>query len=276
MTSPESAAAGATTNADAANELLVRDDGPVRWIALNRPATRNGLTIDLNKALIAALESAAAPSVRVVVLTGEGGAFSSGLDLKTAASAMMEPAAISENLERYFHGLILAIRRLEKPVIALVDGPAAGFGCDLALACDLRIGTPRTKLGEIFVKRGLMPDGGGTFHLPRLIGLGRALELLFTGDVIEAEEALRVGLLNRVVPVETAAADTMAFAQLLAAGPPRVHAWVKRAVYGSLDGTLPQALAVEHRGQTELLASRDFFEGVSAFFQKRAPRFTGE
>lgn len=261
---------------DPAHELLVRDDGAVRWIALNRPATRNGLTIELNKALIAAFEAAAAPSVRVVVLTGEGGAFSSGLDLKTAAAAMLEPAAIGENLEKYFHGLILAIRRLDKPVIALVDGPAAGFGCDLALACDLRVGTPRAKFGEIFVKRGLMPDGGGTFHLPRLIGTGRALELLFTGDVVEAEDAHRIGLLNRLVPVETAAADVMTFAQMLAAGPPRVHAWVKRAVYGALDGTLEQALAVEHKGQTELLASRDFFEGVSAFFQKRAPRFTGE
>ena len=264
MTSPESAAAGATTNADAANELLVRDDGPVRWIALNRPATRNGLTIDLNKALIAALESAAAPSVRVVVLTGEGGAFSSGLDLKTAASAMMEPAAISENLERYFHGLILAIRRLEKPVIALVDGPAAGFGCDLALACDLRIGTPRTKLGEIFVKRGLMPDGGGTYTLPRIVGLGRALEMMLTGDLCEGERAERIGLLNRLVADE---AEALALAQRIAAGPPVVLRKIKESVYSALDGDLEAALATEARHQLHFLQSEDFFEGLSAFFQ---------
>jgi enoyl-CoA hydratase/carnithine racemase len=121
-----------------------------------------------------------------------------------------------------------------------------------------------------------MPDGGGTFHLPRLVGLAKAIELALTGDIVEADEALRLGLVSRMLPQETAAADAVAYAQKLAAGAPRVHAWVKRAMYGALDGTLEDALAMERKGQLELLRSRDFFEGVSAFFQKREPKFTGE
>src|SRR5262249_29591974 len=119
-------------------------------------------------------------------------------------------------------------------------------------------------------------DGGGTFHLPRLVGLGAAFDLMLTGDTVEAEDARRMGLLQRIYPVETAAADTLAYARRIAAGPPRVHAWIKRAVYGALDGTLQDALDVEAKGQMELLRSRDFMEGVMAFFEKREPRFTGE
>jgi enoyl-CoA hydratase/carnithine racemase len=265
------------------DELIVRDEGDgdaprVRWIALHRPASKNGLTVEINQRMLAAIDEVARDrSIRAVVLTGEGGAFSSGLDLKAAATlGSAGPEAIEEQMTRWFHGLIRAIRRCDRPVIALVDGPAVGFGCDLALACDLRLGTPRARFGEVFIKRGLMPDGGGTFHLPRLVGLGVALDLLFTGDVVEAEDARRLGLLSRIVPVETARVDTLAFAQRIAAGPPRVHAWIKRAVYGALDGTLDDALAVEAKGQLELLRSRDFMEGVMAFFEKRPPKFTGE
>lgn len=261
----------------ASDELRVHDDDRVRWIAIHRPATRNGLTLELNAALIAAIEGAAAqPDLRVVVLTGEGGSFSSGLDFKSAMASTAGGGDLGDHLDRLFHGLIRAIRRCEKPVIALVDGPAAGFGCDLALACDLRVGTARTRFGEIFIKRGLMPDGGGTFHLSRLIGLGNALDMLLTGDMVEIDEARRLGLVSRVFPVETAAADTMTLARRIANGPPRVHAHIKRAVYGALDGTLENALAVERNGQLELLRSRDFVEGVSAFLEKRDPRFTGE
>jgi 2-(1,2-epoxy-1,2-dihydrophenyl)acetyl-CoA isomerase len=257
-------------------ELIVRDAERVRWIALNRPRSKNGLTVELNARIIAALEEAAgAKETRVVVLTGEGGAFCSGLDLKSA-QITHAGGNVAELMDRYFHGLIRAVRRIEKPVIALVDGAAAGFGCDLALACDFRLGTPRTRFGEVFIQRGLMPDGGGTYHLPRVVGLGRAMELLFTGEMVGADEALRLGLVNRLLPVESAAAETMALGRRIAAGPPRVHAWIKRAVYSALSGTLDDALAVEAKGQLELLQSRDFFEGVSAFFQKRPPDFTGE
>jgi enoyl-CoA hydratase/carnithine racemase len=258
-------------------DCIVRDDGRVRSIALNRPASKNGLTLELNQSVLDALEGAATNAqIRAVVITGNGGAFSSGLDLKVAAGLGAALGEVEQNLDKYFHSLIRAIRRLEKPVIAFVDGPAVGFGCDLALACDLRVGTHRARFGEIFIKRGLMPDGGSTFHLPRLVGLGTAMELLLTGRIVDAEEAGRIGLLNAVVPVETGMQETMALAQRIAAGPPRVHAWLKRAVYGALDGTLEEALATERLGQGQLMRSRDFLEGVSAFLQKREPDFTGE
>jgi len=257
------------------DELLVAASGAVRLLSMNRPRTRNGLTIPLTERLLAALAECAADSaVRAVVLTGEGGAFSSGLDFRSA----MEQAGtdLAPHLERNFHGMIRAIRALPKPVIALVDGAAAGFGCDLALACDVRLGTARTRFGEIFIKRGLMPDGGGTFHLPRLVGLGNAMHLLLSGDMVGPEEALRLGLVTRLLPDDSAVSDTLEYAARLAAGPPRVHAWIKRAVYGALDGSLEDALAVEKRGQLELLRSADFLEGVAAFLEKREPSFRGE
>ena len=163
-----------------------------------------------------------------------------------------------------------------RPTIAAIDGAAAGFGFDLALACDLRIASERAQLGEIFVRRGLMPDGGGTFMLPRLVGLARALELMLTGEMIGAEDALRIGLVNRVVPSSELAASVEAFAARLAAGPPLAFAHIKRAAYASLAGTLTEALDREARGQLALLASSDFREGITAFLQKRDPQFRGE
>jgi enoyl-CoA hydratase/carnithine racemase len=258
-------------------DLHLVDEAGVRWIALDRPESKNGLTDDVNRRIIEALDGAQADrAIRCVVLTGKGGSFSSGLDLKSAAANAGGFDNLEGHMRTYFHGLIRAIRRVEKPVVALVDGAAVGFGCDLALACDLRIGTERTRFGEVFVKRGLMPDGGGTFTLPRLVGVGKALELMFTGDLIGADEALRIGLVSRIVPSEQAEATTWELARRLAAGPPLVHAWIKRAVYGALASDFDQALENEVKGQMELLRSKDFFEGVSAFFQKRAPVFKGE
>ena len=257
-------------------ELRIVDEGVVRWIALCRPASKNGLTIDLNQRIITAVDEAATRAgTRCVVLSGDGGCFSSGLDLK-AAMARGRIDNLDEDLRRYFHGLILAIRRIDKPVLALVDGAAVGFGCDLALACDVRVGTERTRFGEIFVKRGLMPDGGGTFSLQRVVGVGHALDLLLTGDIVEAEQALALGLITRQFPSATAIDETWKLAQRVAAGAPLSHARIKRAVYGAQASTLEAALDVERRGQVELLKSKDFLEGVSAFLQKREPQFRGE
>src|SRR5213595_3479411 len=174
------------------NQVQVTDDAGVRWIALDRPESKNGLTDEVNAALIDALDGAgAAKEIRCVVLTGSNGNFCSGLDLKAAASRAGGFDSAEEHMRKYFHGLIRAVRRVEKPVVALVDGAAVGYGADLAFACDLRIGTERTRFGEVFVKRGLMPDGGGTWTLPRLVGPGKALELMFTGDLIGSDEGFR-------------------------------------------------------------------------------------
>lgn len=265
-------------SADPGNAVTVRDEDRVRWITLNRPETKNGLTIEINAEIIAAVKGAGeSKDVRAVALFGAGGAFCSGLDLKAAAaSGTTGPADTEQRMKTYFHGMIRALRACPKPVVAVVDGAAAGYGCDLALACDLRFCSERARFGEIFVKRGLMPDGGGTFHLPRIVGLGRALELMFTGDVVDAQEAYRIGLANRVVPVEDLERVAHAYVKKIAAGPPLVHQKVKASVYAALEGSLESALENELRGQLQLLQSRDFFEGVSAFFQKREADFKGE
>lgn len=259
-------------------DLLVRDADQVRWITLNRPESKNSLTYELNEQLIAAFrEATVMRDVRAVALGGAGGAFCSGLDLSVAGSlASMSPSAVDARLESHFHGLIRAVRACPKPVVAIVDGAAAGFGCDLALACDLRICSDRARFGEVFVKRGLMPDGGGTFSLPRLVGVGRALELFFTGDLVDAHEAFRIGLANRVVPVAELEATAAELMKRLASGPPLVNELVKRSVYAALGTDLDAALDAERRGQVRLIQSKDFAEGVSAFFQKRPPVFRGE
>jgi enoyl-CoA hydratase/carnithine racemase len=256
--------------------VSVRDEERVRWIVLDRPESKNALTVEVNRRIIAALEEARTRrDVRVVVLTGAGGNFCSGLDLR-AAMAGGPPSDPEHQGRTYFHGLIRAVRACPQPVIALVDGAAVGYGCDLALACDLRVGTERTRFGEVFIRRGLMPDGGGTWTLPRLVGLGKALELMLTGDIVEADEAARLGLVSRRFPSAEAIGETGALAKRLAAGAPMVHARVKAAIYRSAYTDLDSALENELRGQLELLRSQDFVEGVAAFFAKREPDFKGE
>ena len=255
-------------------EVHVEVKDAVRWIELRRPESRNGLTVETNQAIIAAL---AEPGARVAVIAGSGGHFCSGLDLKYAMKMGPQLAQDAEgNMKAAFHGLIRAIRGFDGPVIAAVDGPAVGFGCDMALACDLRFVSERGRFGEVFVKRGLMPDGGGTWSLPRLVGVGKALEMMFTGDMVSADEAHRLGLVTRVIPSAEAEQQTWEFAKRLAAGPPLVHAWIKRAVYAAQATDLDAALENEVRGQMQLLRSKDFFEGIAAFFQKRDPDFKGE
>ncbi|HZJ67746.1 MAG TPA: enoyl-CoA hydratase-related protein [Kofleriaceae bacterium] len=256
-------------------DVKIEDRDAVRTIAIDRPSSRNGLTTTVVEDIAAAVRGVPA-DVRAIVLTGANGAFCSGLDLKDAMQRGFQSGPdLERGLRESFHGAIRSLVESDRPTIALVDGAAAGFGCDLALACDLRIVSDRGVFGEIFVKRGLMPDGGGTFHLARIVGLGRALELLLTGDLVKADEALRIGLANRVIPHGEIRARTHELAAAIAKGPPLVHRAVKRAVYASLDGDLTAALDREARGQLELLQSRDFTEGVAAFLQKREPRFEG-
>jgi len=257
-------------------EVRTTDDAGVRWIELDRPDSRNALTVDVNRRLIAAVVGAEAAGARVVVLAGAGGSFCSGLDLKEAVRAGPRPAAdLERDLRDHFHGLIKAVREVAVPTIAVVDGAAAGFGCDLALACDLRLLSDRARFGEIFVRRGLMPDGGGTWALPRIVGLGRALELLYTGEMVDADTALRIGLGNRVWPHGEIVDHAWTFAKHLAKGPPLVLRLVKQAAYASLSSDLDDALDREARGQLQCLQSADFVEGVAAFLGKREPVFRG-
>jgi len=252
--------------------LLVERQGPVTTLIMNRPKTRNALDPELLSALSAGLtEAAVDPSVHAVVLAGAGDAFCSGADLKGVLGDTT--GDLGPRIEQ-FHELIRAIVSAPKPFVAAVRGPAVGFGADLALACDLRVFARDAYLQEKFVAIGLMPDGGGSFWLPRLVGIGRALEFLLLGTRIDAPQALELGLANRVVDDELA--EARALAATLAAGPPLALAAIKSAVRESALGGIEGALEREKRGQTALLASQDFREGVAAWGAKRAPSFSGK
>ena len=253
--------------------LLVERDAGVATLSMNRPKTKNALDPELLAALGAGLRDVASDtSVRAVVLTGKGGAFCSGADLKDAMGDLESGADLGVRLAK-FHAVIQAIVQAPKPVIAALRGPAVGFGADLALACDLRVLGPDAYLQEKFVAIGLMSDGGGSFWLPRLVGVGRALEYLLLGTRIDAQLALSLGIASRVVDNELS--EAQAIARSLAEGPPLALAAIKRAVRDA-NSSLDDALAREKQGQTALLRSQDFREGVAAWAGKRAPRFLGK
>ena len=254
--------------------LLVEREGPVVTLIMNRPKTRNALDSELLAALESGLQEAAGDaSVRAIVLAGSGDAFCSGADLSGARGDLETGNDLGPRITQ-FHALIRAIVYAPKPVIAAVRGPAVGFGADLALACDLRVLAKDAYLQEKFVAIGLMPDGGGSFWLPRLVGIGRALEYLLLGTRIDAPLALSLGLANRVE--EDALGEARSIAATLAAGPPRALAAIKSAVRESAVGGIEAALEREKVGQTTLLHSADFGEGVAAWSAKRAPAFTGK
>jgi enoyl-CoA hydratase/carnithine racemase len=256
--------------------LLVEREGAVATLTMNRPATRNALDPELLAALGSGLrETTADPSIHAVVLTGAGDAFCSGADLKGALGDLEAGADLGPRIAQ-FHTLIRAIIESPQPFIAAVAGPAVGFGADLALACDLRVLSREAYLQEKFVAIGLMPDGGGSFWLPRLVGLGRALEFLLLGTRIDADLALGLGLANRVVDAGQHVHEARTLAHALAAGPPLALAAIKRAVRASTSGSIEDALEREKQGQTALLRSQDFHEGVSAWSGKRAPQFQGK
>jgi 2-(1,2-epoxy-1,2-dihydrophenyl)acetyl-CoA isomerase len=259
-----------------APSLLTDRDGAVAVLTLNRPAAMNALDDELVRALAGALEQAAGDaSVRAVVLQGTGGSFCSGADLKEALGQLDSGIALATRLAP-FQASIRSIATAPKAVIAAVDGAAVGFGADLALACDLRVLSERAYLQEKFVGIGLMPDGGGTFHLSRLVGPGRALELLLLGDKVEAPRALELGLANRVVPAAELTREAVALAKRLAEGPPLAVAAIKQATRASMSGTLDEALAREAAGQGRLLASADLREGIAAWTERRAAKFQGK
>jgi enoyl-CoA hydratase/carnithine racemase len=258
-----------------AQDLLVKDQGAVRLIRLQRPGAKNALTRDTVDALHSAFSSAnETPSVRVVVLSGTPGAFCSGADLRWLAKEIEAGGEVRPTLER-FQALTLGIVELNKPVVAAVTGPAVGFGADMALACDFRVFGESAYLQEKFVAVGLMPDGGGSYFLTRLLGVARALEMLMLGSRIDAAQAVSLGLASSM----TADADTepaaLALAATLAAGPPLALSRIKHAVHGSAN-ELRAALAREAEGQLALLASADGKEGIRAFLERRSPVFRGE
>ncbi|HEX8794993.1 MAG TPA: enoyl-CoA hydratase-related protein, partial [Polyangiaceae bacterium] len=191
---------------------------------------------------------------------------------------IMEDPQLMEHLDGYmdeFHGLVKSIVRCDKPTIAMMDGAAVGFGADLAFACDLRVATTRAYAQEKFVKIGLMPDGGGTFWLPRLVGTAKAMQMILLAEKIEAAELAALGVVTRVVEPDTLRDATLEIARVIESGPPLAHAAIKRALYASL-GSVEDALRREREEQLRLLKTSDVMEGVMAWAQKREPKFEGK
>jgi len=257
------------------SSLIEATEGAVRILKLNRPAAMNALDTELVLALSQGLGRARDDAgIRAILLTGEGGSFCSGADLKEALSTLGQGQSLGARVTP-FQENIRIIAATPKPVVAAVDGAAVGFGADLALACDLRVLSERAYLQEKFVGIGLMPDGGATFWLPRLVGIGRALELLLLGEKIEAPRALELGLANRVVTPEALHGEALALCRRLAEGPPLALARIKEATRAALSSTLEEALAREAKGQAELLSSADLAEGVGAWAARRKANFQG-
>ena len=261
-----------------AAEVLTERRGGVALITLNRPESLNSLTVSMRGPLVDAFEGAGRDAdVRAIVVTGAGRAFSSGGDITFMDLVMKQGGKFEEFVPLVDAGreLALVIDRIEKPVVAAVNGAAAGGGMSLALVCDVRWASDKAKFAQSFVRIGLHPDWGSIHTLPRLVGASRAMELMWTGDLIEAEEALRLGIVSRVLPADRLLPETMAFAERLAQGPALALTEIKRSVRQALGYTLKQALDREIRAQEVCWNSRDAREGFAAFLAKREPRYEG-
>ncbi|MFJ1554253.1 enoyl-CoA hydratase/isomerase family protein [Streptomyces mirabilis] len=293
--SPEKSAA---KSADPVDSLVLHaTDNHVSWITLNRPEALNAITPDQRERLIQHLSHASCdPGVRAVVITATGRGFCAGADLRggpptggpqaggpqageQVAGEQVAGERVAGDVARMIRlgaqRLIGAVLDCEKPVIAAVNGTAAGLGAHLALACDLVLAADSAKFIEVFVRRGLVPDGGGAYLLPRLIGPQRTKELMFFGDALTAADAARLGLVNRVVPADDLEKTARDWAERLATGPTRALALTKQLVNASLDTDRTTAFAAEAAAQEINMTTTDANEGVAAFTERRTPHYRG-
>ncbi len=262
------------------DELLIEKEGPVATLTLNRPERLNAITVAMLERLSAALvECDADPEVRVIVLTGAGRGFCSGLDLQEAAAGTGIGGAegVGATVARFDlrEAPPIVLHQLDKPTICALNGAAAGYGMDLALGCDIRVAADTAKLAPAFAKRGVLPESGGTWLLPRLLGWARAAEVAFTGRTLDAEACLEMGLVNRVVPAELLAKEVRALAEEIAANAPLAVQATKRMMRLGLDETFEANVHHVFLQLLPLFRSRDFCEGVAAFVEKRPPKFEG-
>ena len=257
--------------------IVVERDGPVGWIRINRPERLNALAGTMREELADALETFEAdPDIRCVVITGTGRAFCTGGDVSVMARLLDsgEEAAF-DALVRAGARVVEIIDRMNKPVIASVQGYAAGYGMSLAMACDLTICADDARFALAYVRIGTSPDGTGTYMLPRIVGLKKAMEFALLGDDCDAQAAASFGLVNFVVPRAELEAETLKLARRLASGPTHALANVKRLIHASLDTAYEAQLQQEAEAFASNVATEDFREGVSAFAEKRKPKFKG-
>lgn len=262
--------------------IKVEKENRVTTITLNRPEKLNALNMTMRWEILKATQEAAKdPDTNVLVFTGAGKGFCSGGDVEDMAakkfqSPLADPALKVNSPQDLGNFIVTLIRQMPKPVIASVNGVAAGGGCNLALACDIRIGSDQARFGQVFVRRGLHPDWGGTFFLPHLVGTSKACELIFTGEVIDALEAEKLGLLNKRVPQEKLAETTQEFALRLARGASIPMGLAKRAIYKAMETDLKSMLEYELYAQRICFESEDYREGIQSFLEKRPPHFKGK
>jgi 2-(1,2-epoxy-1,2-dihydrophenyl)acetyl-CoA isomerase len=261
-----------------AETVLLRMDEGVAWITLNRPDRLNAFSGDMRDRLHDALNRAATDAgVRVIVITGAGRGFCTGADVEVMSDLLQRgDDATFETLVEAGMRVVRRLQSIEQPVIAAVNGPAAGAGASLALACDFRIASERASIGITFNRIGLHPDWGATWSLPRLVGPGRAAELVMSGRMVDAREAERIGLFERVFAEDWFDDEVKKIAQELAAKPPLALTLAKRTLAASLTSDLDAMLAAEGERQMRCFRSADAKEGISAFNEKRKPEFRGE
>lgn len=247
----------------------------VAYVVLNRPEVFNSFNREMALSMQAALDQCASDAlIRAIVITGNGKAFCAGQDLKEVVSPELNPG-FRKILEEHYNPIVQRIRTIEKPVIAAVNGVAAGAGANIALTCDIVLASEKASFIQAFSKIGLIPDSGGTFFLPRLIGFQRASALAMTGDKVTAEEALQMGMVYKVVNEESFETSVQQLAEQLAQMPTKALGLTKRLLNESLTNDLNTQLALESDLQIEASESNDYNEGVTAFVEKRKPQFKG-
>jgi 2-(1,2-epoxy-1,2-dihydrophenyl)acetyl-CoA isomerase len=257
-----------------AEHLLVTLADGIKRITINRPERRNSVDLETVSMIREAIGQSGEDGTRLVILTGAGESFCAGADLAVTSATSERDIAefdVTKSLREGVNPTILAMRALPVPIIARVHGHAVGVGCNYALACDIIVASEQALFGQVFVKIGLMPDGGGTFFLPRLVGYHKAFELMATGDIISAHDAYQLGIVNRVVPFAELDATVDALAARLAKSPRLALAKIKAGLNHELD--LAGALDFEAVNQDACFHSKDFIEGVTAFLQKRKAVF---
>lgn len=258
------------------------EDG-ILIITLNRPERMNALSAGISDGILEAVkETKWNDSVRVLVITGTGRGFSAGADLSSGGPA--RPASSGKDAVRGRSAMVdkqgpartaEAMADADVPIIGAINGAAAGAGLGLALCCDIRIASDQARLGTIFIKRGVGPDWGASYWLPRIVGLPKAIELFYSGELLNAEQALAAGLVSRIVPHESLMDETIAYARMIANGPPIAYTYTRRALLQSLDNDLHRQMVLEWTQQIEVLDTNDAREGFRAWTEKRDPKFKG-